>query len=116
MIDEPVSIVVKDMDHCILCGDPDVAWHHMLEGVKNRRVSTNEKLIIPLCPKHHKMAHGLLCGENKAVAKEATRCVSLLLKMLAQQTWVAADLADSNSEKMEDEKEKFRKLFGETFI
>lgn len=46
------SIFTNDLDHCIICGRP--AERHHIFGGANRDKSTEDGLILPLCPEHHR--------------------------------------------------------------
>lgn len=50
---EKVSIVTKDMGHCIKCGSSHVVVHHVFYGNANRKVSERYKCLAPLCVWHH---------------------------------------------------------------
>ena len=51
------SIITNDMEHCFICGNPTVAFHHVINGVANRKKSDKYGLIVPLCPRHHDEIH-----------------------------------------------------------
>lgn len=46
------SIVIKDLEHCYLCGAKKKELHELIEG-KNRQVSMKYGLVIPICRKCH---------------------------------------------------------------
>lgn len=46
------SIFTDDLDHCIICGAP--AERHHIFGGADRKKSTEDGLILPLCPEHHR--------------------------------------------------------------
>ena len=48
------SILVKDLDFCIVCGSPNVEIHHCIYGTANRKWSDKYGLIVPLCGSHHR--------------------------------------------------------------
>ena len=47
-----VSIITDDLEHCYICGSPDVEIHHIFGGA-NRKNSERYGLIVPLCHRHH---------------------------------------------------------------
>ena len=51
------SIITNDIEHCFICGNPTVAYHHVINGVANRKKSDKYGLIVPLCPRHHDEIH-----------------------------------------------------------
>lgn len=49
----------KDLfDGCALCGNPEVAMHHIVGGYGGRKTEIGN--VIPLCPTHHAMVHSNL--------------------------------------------------------
>jgi hypothetical protein len=46
------SILVKDMETCMVCGSPYVHKHHLF-GASDRDWSEKFGLFVPLCFKHH---------------------------------------------------------------
>lgn len=46
------SILTNDMEHCYICQSPFVEIHEIYGG-KNRKVSMQNGLCVPLCHKHH---------------------------------------------------------------
>ena len=53
------SIITDDMEHCLICGNPEVAVHHVFFGTANRIMSDQYALIVPLCERHHTGAEGV---------------------------------------------------------
>ena len=53
------SAIVKDMEHCYVCGSPYVQIHHILYGVANRKISDKYGYIVPLCIDHHTGNNGV---------------------------------------------------------
>lgn len=49
------SIITDDLGHCFVCGDRNVAIHHIYGG-RNRKISDTNGFIVPLCPFHHNMS------------------------------------------------------------
>ena len=46
------SILTLDMEHCVICGSPNVEIHHVFGG-PNRKNSDKYGLVVPLCHRHH---------------------------------------------------------------
>lgn len=40
-------------DYCIICNKP-AEIHHIFKGVKHRSLATEDELVLPLCPEHHR--------------------------------------------------------------
>ena len=53
------SIVVKDMQHCLICGSPYIQIHHCFYGTANRKISDRLGLVVPLCQEHHTGNNGV---------------------------------------------------------
>lgn len=47
------SILTEDLEHCIICGRPNVNKHEIFFGTANRQLSKNYGLVIPLCEAEH---------------------------------------------------------------
>lgn len=45
--------IMVDSSYCVVCGSPNIEWHHVFFGTSNRAVSEKYGLKIPLCKKHH---------------------------------------------------------------
>lgn len=71
------SIVVKDMEHCFVCGSNNVEIHHALYGNKNRSLADKYKLVVPLCHNHH----------QGKISPHQNREFDLLLKRMAQKAF-----------------------------
>lgn len=48
------SAVVSDMEHCFVCGNPNIEIHHIFFGTANRKISDEYGYVVPLCPIHHR--------------------------------------------------------------
>lgn len=48
------SILVADMEHCMVCGKPYPEEHHVFYGTANRKWAEKYKLTVPLCNEHHR--------------------------------------------------------------
>ena len=53
------SILTEYMGYCLICGKPKQATHHLLSGIANRKLSDNDRVVIPLCNEHHTGKRGL---------------------------------------------------------
>ena len=53
------SIVQDDLTRCFICGRTGVEIHHVMSGVANRPLSTKYKLLVALCPAHHRGKNGV---------------------------------------------------------
>ncbi len=90
------SIITKDMDHCYECGSPYVEVHHCLHGTANRRLADKYKLVVPLCPIHHR--------GNRGVHQNAL--FDLRLKRTAQEAF----------EREYGTRDDFRSIFGKSYL
>ena len=52
------SILVKDQEHCLICGSDRVHRHHIYRG-KNRKNADEDGMWVPLCMEHHTGQHGV---------------------------------------------------------
>ena len=85
------SIIAPDLSKCVICGKKRDNLHEVYGG-KNRKISMEIGMVIPLCFYHHKMIH-----ENQNV--------SLYYKRSCQQKF------EENRTRKE-----FIKLFGRTYL
>ena len=54
------SIIQDDLTRCYVCGRiGNLEIHHVMSGVANRPLSTKYKLIVALCPEHHRGKTGV---------------------------------------------------------
>ena len=53
------SILIDDLNHCLICGSPHVEIHHCIFGTANRRIADKYGLVIALCREHHTGPHGV---------------------------------------------------------
>lgn len=52
------SMLVDDMEHCIVCGTTrNIHIHHVIQGTANRKKSDKYDLVVPLCAEHHNMSN-----------------------------------------------------------
>lgn len=53
------SVIVDDMDHCVVCWRERTAIHHIFYGTANRKLSDQDGYVIPLCHAHHTGRDGI---------------------------------------------------------
>lgn len=46
-------MITEFNEYCIICGKP-AELHHIFKGVKQRSLCTEDELLLPLCPEHHR--------------------------------------------------------------
>ena len=93
------SILMKNMDHCYICGSTEnIHIHEIFYGTANRKISIKEGLCISLCSLHHNMSK-----------KSVHLCASLdkEIKQEAQVIWQKLYYKTEND---------FIKLFGKSYI
>lgn len=89
-------VLVKDMEHCLVCGSPHVHWHHVFFGTANRKLSDKYGFIVPLCQEHH-------TGDSGA---HFNRDFDLHLKKMAQRHF----------ETHYGARKEFMKIFGRSYL
>lgn len=90
------SIITDDMEHCLICGNPEVAVHHVFFGTANRIMSDQYALIVPLCERHHTGAEGVHRFREK----------DLKLKQMGQEAYEAHY----------GSRQSFIKVFGRSYL
>lgn len=90
------SVVVKDMEHCYVCGSPYIHIHHIFFGTANRKISDKYGYVVPLCQEHHTGSAGVHFNKS----------LDLHLKKLSQEHFEAHI----------GQREDFRRVFGKSFI
>lgn len=68
--------IISNEHECFICGNPNVALHHIYFGTANRQKSDDWGCVVFLCPKHHDQCH-----------KENGSGIDLYLKKLCQIIW-----------------------------
>ena len=112
------SIMIKPeyMKYCAICASPCVEIHHAIHGTANRQISDKEGLIVPLCPAHHNSSK-MSVHQNKEMR--------VLMHQFAQASWERNYLADKLTyhdpiqtvdEWVDDARDHFRRLFGQSWI
>lgn len=89
------SILVADMEHCMVCGRPNPEVHHVLFA-SNRKWSEKYHLVVGLCAEHHR---------GSDLSPHFNREFDLKLKQYAQ-------------EKFQEEYPElsFREIFGKNYL
>ncbi len=107
------SIIVQDrfFDYCMICGSPREETHHVIEGTANRRLSDEDKLVIPLCRRHHNES-GMSVHHNKEM--------KVMSHIIGQLAWEKAYIVEKRGLPMDDieeeAREAFRKRYGQSFL
>lgn len=73
------NIIVDDMEHCIICGAIPVEIHHTMFG-KNRKLATEDGLVVPLCWEHHRGRNGVHGSDGHEI--------DLQLKKMSEKRWL----------------------------
>lgn len=74
------SVLVDDMEHCIVCGRPYPECHHVFMGVANRPIADKYGYVLPLCQEHH---------TGSAECPHRNRKIDLAYKCMAQRHFEA---------------------------
>lgn len=69
------SILIDDLDTCLVCGTTIGLHIHHVFGASNRKKSTKYRLVVPLCGRHHNMS-------NQGI--HFNRTLDLKIKQMAQ--------------------------------
>ena len=91
------SVLVDDMEHCIVCGKPHPNVHHVFMGVANRPISDKYGYVLPLCQEHH---------TGSAQSPHRDRKIDLAYKCMAQKHF----------EENKGNREMFINLFGRSYL
>lgn len=90
------SIMIKDMEHCMVCMKPFPEVHHVIFGNSNRKWSEKYGLVVPLCNEHHR---------GSDLSPHFNREFDLKLKQYAQERF-EAEYPGLN----------FREIFGKNYL
>lgn len=105
------SIITNYTNNCMICGRPNPEIHHCPYGVSNHKIADREKLLFPLCYEHHRTGK---------YAAHKCKEVDVLLHIVAQLAWekhYIAEKCEPSFEGIEEEaREKFRALFGKSYL
>ena len=103
-------MITNYMDYCLICAKPLVEYHHIFKGVKQRKLSDKDGLILPLCPDHHR---GNLSVHN-------TKELNILCEIIGQLAWEKHYIAEKRElpfENIEEEaREAFRSRYGRSYL
>lgn len=102
------SVIVDDLEHCVICGSPMVAIHHAIGGTSNRKLADIDKLIIPLCPKHHNLDSKESVHLNPVIAKWS--------KMIGQLAYELEMVSTEKAKSKDEAREMFRRRYGKSFL
>lgn len=102
------SIITNDLEHCIICGNPTVAIHHAIGGTANRRLSDEDRLLIPLCPKHHNMDSKESVHLNPIIARWS--------KMVGQLAFETEMVSTGKAKSKDEARKQFRLRYGKSFL
>lgn len=96
MADKRFSIIVDDLEHCIVCGYPHPHKHEVFFGEKQRKHSIKYGMVLPLCYAHHE-------GND---SPHMNRKIDLTYKAKAQEIW----------ENTYGNREDFIRIFGKSYL
>lgn len=101
------SIITDHMDYCLICNAPTEHRHHGIEGVANRKKSDREKLIMPLCARHH-------TGNMSVHMNKEMNVMSHIISQLAwEREYCIRELGEWVRQEMRSE---FIREFGKSFL
>lgn len=93
------SIIVKDLKVCDNCKTTQgVEVHHCIHGTAGRKLATRYHLVVGLCSECHRGKFGVHGKEGHEL--------DLHYKKLAQEAW----------ERKYGDREKFREIFGKSYL
>lgn len=114
-----ISIITNYLNNCMICGNSTIEHHHALYGNKHK-LADQDKLIMPLCPRHHN-------SSNMSV--HMNKEMKILSQQIAQLSWerkyLAEKLSNINKEELEkksveewfsEAREAFRTRYGESYL
>ena len=97
------SIITNDLEHCIICGQR--AEKHHCFGAANRKLSTKDGLIIPLCAYHHRESD-IAVHQNADMAR--------LVHIIGEIAWIKANVQPFEDE--EAAKVRFIQRYGKNYL
>ena len=100
--------IITDVKYCLICGCPIVAIHHAISGNSNRKLADEDKLTIPLCPKHHNM------DSKESVHLNAT--ISRWSRIVGQLAYELEMVSTGQAKTKEEAKEMFRLRYGKSYL
>ena len=100
------SIIVPYLDKCYICGSKTkVEKHEVFYGVKNRPLSIEDGMVIPLCSYHHN-------SSNQGVHRN--KDLDIKLKQMAQRIWM--DKYCNKNLSKNEQIEQFIKRYGQNYL
>lgn len=96
MADKRFSILVDDLDYCIVCGRPHPHKHEVFFGEKQRSQSIEYGMVLPLCYEHHE--------GNESPHHNIE--IDMRYKKMAQEKW----------ESTYGTREDFRGVYGKSYL
>ena len=111
------SIITNDLKHCLISFSPNVQMHHVIEG-KNRKLSDEDGLIVPLSPTLHNEGQKPIPGERCDV--HHCKNMSVLMHIIGQQAWMMNYIIERYELPFEGIKEEakyeFMKRYGKNYL
>lgn len=102
-------MITKYNDYCLICGTP-AEHHHIFKGVKQRKLSDEDGLIIPLCKEHHT---GNMSVHNK---KELNILVEIIGQLAWERDYVINQTQLPFDDLSEEAREAFRHRYGRSYL
>lgn len=90
-------------EYCIICNKP-AELHHIFKGVKHRTLCTEDELLIPLCPDHHR---GNLSVHN-------TKEMNVLCQIIGQLAYEKSKVAEGMLEA--EARVDFTERYGKSYL
>lgn len=103
-------MITKYNDYCLICGSPAVDHHHIFKGVKQRKLSDEDGLIIPLCKEHHT---GNMSVHNK---KELNILVEIIGQLAYERDYVINQTQLPFDDLSEDARDAFRLRYSRSYL
>lgn len=100
------SRITNYVENCVICGSKNVVTHHLIYGTANHRLCDEDKLLLPICPKHHNMDSKESVHLNPAIGKWS--------KIVGQLAYEKHLVAQGMTE--EEARMAFLKRYGEKFL
>lgn len=103
-------MITKYNNYCLICGSPTVEHHHIFKGNKQRKLSDEDGLIIPLCKEHHT---GNMSVHNK---KELNILVEIIGQLAWERDYVINQTQLPFDEISEEAREAFRQRYSKSYL
>lgn len=102
-------MITKYNNYCLICGSP-AEHHHIFKGNKQRKLSDEDGLIIPLCKEHHT---GNMSVHNK---KELNILVEIIGQLAWERQWIITQTQFPFDEISEEARDAFRCRYGKSYL